>query len=389
MRSTYIRSIWIVAALCLAATSSVFAATGRVSAITYLDEQNHRRIFAFTTGDDGRLLLNHFNGTGWNWTDHGLPPGATEIHNPKAITYIDSAGNRRIYVFALTNESKLALRFWNGATWQWVYQGGPNLSMNSISAVTYVDPAGNRRIYLFGISSGFGVSSGRLFTNFWNGSYWQWADNGAPNGTSPAGTEAVTYLDDEGERRIDVFCFGYVNGSYQLFSNSWNGSSWNWVSHGGSHLGGYSSTVTFTDASGVGRVYDFVDRDDSLYTHFWSGSYWSWLNLSRPPLTQGMIVRGVAAIAYTDSSSIRRMQAFMLFDGNLFSRTWNGSVWAAWMSHGLPAGSSAVNNITALTYFDSRAGVQHIHLFTNCAESHLCVRYFNGSSWQWLDNGAP
>jgi hypothetical protein len=386
MRSTCIRSIWIVAALWLTVTTPALAALYRVSSITFLDEQNDRRIYAFVAGD-GRLRLNVFNGSTWNWIDHGLPPGATQIYQPQAVTYVDSAGHRRIYVFAVTGQGQLWLRFWNGFEWKWVSQGGPPIAATSTSAITYIDPAGNRRIYLFGISQG------HLVTNYWNGSAWQWADQGTPPGANLSGsvTDTITYL-DEGARRIDVVFQGFFNGTGMLFTNSWNGSSWSWMFHGGTTVG-KNSTVTYSEA-GSRRIAAFVQRGEFLYARIWNGSSWDWVSLGRPTQAPGeidSIFYSLDAIAFTDSNFNQRMQVFGSFGGEVSSRIWNGTAWLPWTNHGLPPNTTGLADLSALSYTDSRTGTPRIHLFAPCGAtwSHLCMHYFNGASWQWFDQGAP
>src|SRR5262245_18357789 len=101
-------SMLLLAALGCISPMRALSVEGQASAITFSDG-NARWIYAFIKGDDGRLKLNRFNGTSWSWMDHGLPEGATSIRNPTAVTYVDAAGNRRIYVFAFTNTFRLVV----------------------------------------------------------------------------------------------------------------------------------------------------------------------------------------------------------------------------------------------------------------------------------------
>jgi hypothetical protein len=372
---------------CLSAAPS-FAISGRSTAITYLDAANERHIHVFTVHDD-HLVSNHFDGVKWTWTDHGQPSrDAGTLWGPDAVTYVDAAGKQRIYVFVVTGQGRLKLLYFNGFQWQWVDQGGPNVSPGSTSAITYLDPDGNRRIYLFGSNSGSG-SSGNVVVRYWNGSAWLWADNGSPPGatSSPCGTEALTYIDEQDARRIDVFCNRGVGDTSQLFVNSWNGSSWSWFNHGGNLITD-PKAVTFTEADGSRRIHVFVDSLNSPRLHSRIDGIWYWINLGRPPIPASVSMAGLDAIAYTDLAGNRRMQVFVLFGDHIWSRSWNGSGWDAWYNHGLPAGGIAVSNPVALTYFDSRSNTQRIHLFAN-GIGGLVDDVFDGSTWQWQQLGSP
>lgn len=180
-------------------------------AVTYVDSLNTRRVSAFVRGTDGHLWLNHFNGATWTWIDHGLPAGATSIIDQQPITYYDDDQQRRFYVFAVDNNKHLVVRYWNGSQWQWANQGGPELkrAFGSISVITYVGAQGERRIYVFAIRA----SDSHIMTNYWNGSSWQWADLGLydvklTNSTTiyaPVKTKALTFS-HLGTRFIEVFC---------------------------------------------------------------------------------------------------------------------------------------------------------------------------------------
>lgn len=60
----------------LLAAPPTHAVQGRPSAISFVDTGSDRQIHAFVKGDNGHLVSNHFNGSIWVWTDHGLPAGA-------------------------------------------------------------------------------------------------------------------------------------------------------------------------------------------------------------------------------------------------------------------------------------------------------------------------
>jgi hypothetical protein len=390
MIARMLRAPCLIAVLCLGAATPASAFSGRTSAITYVDEQNDRQIRVFTISQ-GRLVESRLNGTTWSWIDHGLPPAAaTGASSLATVTYVDAGGHRRIYVFVITYSNRLALRFFNGFVWQWADQGGPAVLANRGSAITYVDPAGNRRIYFFG-----GGDDGNLVTNYWNGANWQWASNGRPPGApSDANfdTDTITYVDEQGNRRIDVFCSNYH--LEKLFSSSWDGSSWSWDNHGGTFVVGEPRAVTFTDASGNRRIHVFAENrtDRTVRVHSWFGNGWIWVTLASPDPNHPTLGE-LEAIAYTDTGGNRRMLVLVEFDKFIYSRLWDDTDgWQGWTNAGLPPGSEELTNPVALTYFDSRTSTRRIHVFAHCAYEglrHLCDRIYNGSTWQWLDLGAP
>jgi hypothetical protein len=197
----------------------------RTSTISFLDASQQQRIYAFVRGGDGHLYVNFWDGARWYWADQGLPPG-TSLHNqaiPQVVTYLDAAGQQRIYAFVRGADNRLYVNFWDGFLWRWANQGTPSgTDLNSDPAVvTYRDAAGNQRIYAF-----VRGSNGDLCVNFWDGARWYWGDQGRPTDTTVAGApEVVTYLDAAGQQRIYAFVRG---GDGHLYVNFWNGARWYW-----------------------------------------------------------------------------------------------------------------------------------------------------------------
>jgi hypothetical protein len=391
MSARIIRLTFALLAVWCAPTASAFAISPGVSAISYEDADGDRRIFAFARGDNGHLVVSYFDGATWQWFDHGVPAGATSINNIQALTYVDSGGIRRIYVFALSSSNHLVVRYWNGVQWQWANQGGPALKGDTLSVINYLDSTGNRRIYAFGINDD--VTPSHLVTNYWNGFTWQWADNGSsPDGVTSA--EAITYLDDNGVRRIDVFVRAYANTTFPLWVNSWTGSSWTWTNHGGSDIADISA-VTYVDTSGHRRIYAFMSRQNQLWVRWWNGFAWAWTSLGEPAGQENRIFYDISAITYLDDASNRRLYAFTELGNQLFVKYWNGFTWN-WASQGLPTFHTSVQTVTALTFLDNPRGVtqftgtQKIYVFTVANPlGHLVINYWDGDSWQWIDNGTP
>jgi hypothetical protein len=375
--------------LCLCAATPALAFTGNLSAITYLDDSLENRIEVFAISDEGHLVAKRFDGTRWTWIDHGLPPGSTSLRTVDAVTNVDASGKRRFYVFVIDNERRLKLRYLEGALWKWADQGGSQLSMSMQSAITYVDTSGNRRLYYF-------TDNGGLRYNYWNGSSWQWVHVGYPTdipGGILLGGDAITYIDEQGNRRIDVFCIFMFDNQQDLYSYSWNGGSWSWTNLGGAQ-NQLPRAVTFSEASGTRRVRIFVSKsDEEVRMRSWNGAgpgVGGWTNLSKPSSLPDSSIGARDAIAYTDSDGNRRMQVFVRFDDRVYSRQWDGSSWLGWFSHGFPSGSSGISAPTVVAYAALQTGVRHIHMFVKCSGSdHLCVQHYDGVAWTWQDLGAP
>ena len=105
----------------------------------------------------------------WHWFDQGLPPGASAVFYPTAITFVDVVGHQQIYVFAVTNQGHLVFNHWDGWSWSWEDHGAPLgvATFGAPSAITYWGP-GFQRIQVYVDSEGSG-RSGHLFRFFWTG----------------------------------------------------------------------------------------------------------------------------------------------------------------------------------------------------------------------------
>ena len=92
--------------------------------ITY-EEANKQRIYAFIMGNNNHLHVNYWNGSQWQWADQGTPPGTTMADAPGVITYREGTQPQRIYAFVRGANNHLYVNYWNGSQWQWADQGTP------------------------------------------------------------------------------------------------------------------------------------------------------------------------------------------------------------------------------------------------------------------------
>lgn len=207
------------------------------------------------------------------------------------------------------------------------------------STISYDD--GVKRIY------SFVVSRGRLKVNYWTGWSWRWADQGLPKNTT-----GMTNFD----------------------------------------LQGLPSVVSYKDSAHRQHIRVFVrGRDRHLYMNYWNGSAWSWHHLGTPGSLTNLAYNTPEAITYKDPQGRQHHYVFVKGSNNRLyaaSMVEGVSGWA-WQDHGLPPGSSGIYpTIQATTYFDRQIRKQRTYVFA-VANQKLFVRYFNGSSWAWANQGKP
>jgi hypothetical protein len=145
-------------------------------AITFKNASGDQEIYAFTHGSNGHAYMvgrDGSRGSTWDWVDLGLPSGLTSVWVSSAITIPDAAGNNRIYVFG-TGNGRLVVKYWDGVKWRWADRGHPSgrTVFGRVDTIAYVDSAGQRRPYVFA------VASGHLVANYFNGFRWAWSDHG-------------------------------------------------------------------------------------------------------------------------------------------------------------------------------------------------------------------
>jgi hypothetical protein len=159
-----------------AAPTESTTVSGAPGVITYLQEGT-QRISAFVSGTNGHLYMNYWNGSQWQWADQGTPPGAKMGQRaPGVITYLQE-GTPRISAFVRGANSRLYVNYWNGSQWQWANQRKPlgtTVGQGASGVITYLQE-GTQRVHAF-----VRGANGHLYMNYWNGSQWQWADQGAP-----------------------------------------------------------------------------------------------------------------------------------------------------------------------------------------------------------------
>jgi hypothetical protein len=143
------------------------------SVISY--EDTTRRIHAFVSNGaaNSNLFVNYYDGS-WHWHDLGTLPGF-QVDGPcQAVTYLEG-NTQRIYVF-VPCQGHLGICYWIGDKWRWADQGAPPAGWHerSLRAITFRQ-GGTQRMYAFFIGQDH-----HLWTHYWNGHKWDWADRGMP-----------------------------------------------------------------------------------------------------------------------------------------------------------------------------------------------------------------
>jgi hypothetical protein len=411
MPNTVIRLCACVALYCILPSSALAA---RPSVITFQDG-GPRRIYAFVTGSNGSLKVNYWNGSVWSWADLDAPPNATAVKYPTAITYLtipgrllDPAPYRRIKVFAVqdggSQHNRLVVNSWDGSQWQWSFLGGPELA-GAPSAITYFNSSGQLCIWVFAP----GIT-GHLITYHWNGFSWSWAEHGLPPTGIVANLHAITYTQG-GNLRIDVFCAPVPNSSAKLSVRRFEGGTWSWRNQGGPDGPGAVSAITYIDRGEPRKIAAYMGDavpnqwgfpgEPALAANYWDGSIWGWTTLANA-------FDAPSAITYSDDGT-RKIYVFGLtqvyvptenVNAHYLKVThWNGSSWQS-VSHGtIDDPLNSLGPPDAITYPDS-SGAHRIYVFSimrtvsfafpwpQLGPPRLVIRYWNGSSWQWADQGA-
>jgi hypothetical protein len=295
------------------------------------------------------------------------------------------AGAVRINLFVRRVDGRLWERYWNGSSWTWVDTGKAVYGRVVPLVRGEVDDvdADDLRINLF-----VQGADRKLWERYWNGSAWSWVDTGKQvdgeplvlargNLGSPSG----------GSLRVNLFVRG-VDG--KLWERFWNGSSWSWVDTGkavaGDPVAVVRGEVDEVDADDL-RINLFVrGADNTLWERYWNGSAWTWVDTGKQVSDDPVVlIRGNTG---SPGGGGIRINLFVRgLDGRLWERYWNGTSWT-WVN----TGKGIVGRVAAVMRGNraSTSGANvRINLFAQGTDGKLWERYWNGSAWSWVDTGKP
>jgi hypothetical protein len=291
----------------------------------------------------------------------------------------------RINLFVRRVDGNLWERYWNGSTWSWVDTGKAvygrpvALARGDIEDVA----ANDLRINLF-----VQGSDRKLWERYWNGSTWSWADTGKEVDGEPIVIARGNLGSPSGNSlRVNLFVRG-LDG--KLWERHWNGSTWSWVDTGKA-VSGDPVAVVRGDVEDVGaddiRINLFArGADNKLWERYWNGSSWAWADTGKDVSDDPVVImRG--STGSPDGTGVRINVFVRGMDGRLWERYWNGSTWV-WAD----TGKGVVGRVAAVMRGNRKstsAADVRINLFVQGTDGKLWERYWNGSSWSWVDTGRP
>ena len=352
------------------------------TAVTYTGSDGTRRIHNFSQSS-GALVENRFDGSTWQWIDHPAPSDKFGSNLPVALTW-EEDGTQRIYVFAIAgNGHRFVTRYFNGTQWDWAQLPTASyLSLTKFAALTYVDELGKRRIELFGINDP-GTFNG-LVRTWWDGSAWH-TQAIYPMAQAHVGRPVAVTFSEKGAPRIEVFCtvdqFGRTEGS--LYSYSLQRGTWRWKDLGFQDFRPRSA-ITFKDAGDPRHIQLFGHKTDhSLTMYDWDGTSWTLLDLGKPG---SLPAPDVAPITYMSEGGLRQTFLATTYDDRLYFKRRDGTSWSSYAS--FPPGTQFANDPTWIFYPDPRSGNDNLQMFVSSADGLMRHRW-NGTNWQSYDQGAP
>ena len=323
----------------------------------------------FVVGHDQRLLERYWDGTTWQWTDHGKPFGVDIASAPGAL--IDAATAPKFFVVG--SDGRLFERRWDGAanTWLWGDHGKPfGVDIAGITPSSLIpDPL---KFFVVG-------RNGRLYERYWDGTTWQWTDHGKPFGVDIASAPGAL---------IDAATapkFFVVGSDGRLFERRWDGTAntWQWTDHGkpfGVDIA--SAPGALIDAATAPKFF-VVGSDGRLFERRWDGAAntWLWGDHGKP--------FDVHLAAIPPSVVINDPLKFFVVgsDGQLFERRWDtaATTWV-WSDHGKPFGIDITSAPGAL--MDSPSAPK---FFITGSDGRLFERRWDtaATTWVWSDHGDP
>jgi hypothetical protein len=357
------------------------------AAITYRElSDNKQRIYVFRTGQDGHLYVNWWDGSQWLVRQQHMPPFPLLRDRPAVITYREN-NTQRIYVFITGREGHLRVHWWDGTQWATDDLGKPPGSFvdGAPAAITYLDENGARRIYVF-----VRGEDDHLHVCFWDGLQWSWANQGTPQGTTlvRGGPEprshptAITYREGNQPQRIYVFVRG-VDG--HLHVNFWDGVQWSWADQGRMSQGGpppwggpaTPCAITYRENNAPQRIYVFT-MHTGLGTNWWDGGQWDWQYLGRAGYGPP------CATTYLENNDgLQRIYAFSPVGEHVYVDWWESSPWMNAPLGTHPDGVVDPDGTPCVITFRDDNNSQRIYVFRNGKSFQLPVLWWDGTQWLW------
>jgi hypothetical protein len=246
-----------------------------------------------------------------------------------------------------------------------------------------------------------------LYDDHWNGTQWRWEDYGTPPGTTIASDPAaLTWLNSFAYIPLLVFVRGANGHLYDAYRSAPSPTTpgtgpVEWQDMGvppGTLATGRPATVMFADSSavdpqagGVLEVYGVVVRgsDGHLYgaeRHIDSVGEWTWYDLGRPAAN----VVGDPGVHDYYAASLGTYNSAYVFvvgsDNHLYTDRWYGGSMSRWWDAGTSPQSGILGSPSVVV--SNVNSYPRLYAFAATGGS-LCVKFFNGSVWNWASQSAP
>jgi hypothetical protein len=377
-----------------------------------------QRYFAFILNiNDQTLWLNSSGdgGASWSWKSLGGPPpgglstaAATSFFSGKLAS--DGSAINQFYVFILGNDGHLWLvvSLDDGSTWAWQDQGVPSSTISgnpeAVSQLNVHSPF-EQDVFCHVIGN-----DGHLYVNSSedNGKTWNWADRGTPPTTQLAPGEASTlaYFDGTNEA---IYAFAVGNDS-QLYTNFGDGTTWNWLglgqpspSVGVTTVSNYRPTSLTVPPDAAKAIWVFViGTDGHLYASFSpsGGTGWVWLDRGVPPGTSIQnFLPNALRVGNESKSAVFNWNLFVFAMGADFqlhvdstpdATPGTGAVWT-WDSRGAPSGTvlNGLNGAVASTEVEATLASVQMFVFVSDDNGSLYLNEWDGSKWTWHNQLGP
>jgi GH43 family beta-xylosidase len=339
--------------------------------------------FNDTSGQDRRLEAKQIT-----WDANGNPifgqPYALQTYNSLpsgdpgqelSAPAVSSWGTDRLTVHAIGQNNAIWERYWSSSAgwsnWQQVGAYPPNGTAAGPVAISrvsnYVDL--------------FIPTDDAIYTETWNGSSWSsWQSEGGPSPVagSVAGSRAGTAT--WGGAQLNLYSLGLDHNVWEKYWTSGSGwSAWE-LGPGAIGVGAIGSPAAYS------RLTNYVDlfsggSDGNLYTDTWNGSSWGgWWNFGSVPTGNA----SSPALASWGSSNLTLVENGI--DGNVYLKYWTSSSgWDAnWTNLGAPTGG-VVSDPAVYCRVSN-----YVDVFVRGVNGHIFTNTWNGSTWSgWWDFGEP
>ncbi|MFF5523050.1 hypothetical protein [Streptomyces coeruleorubidus] len=248
-------------------------------------------------------------------------------------------------------------------------------TLEKVGSVTVRDtPGAAQRPYTFVIGD-----DSKLYSNWWDGSQWHWADHGAPSGQWVREGVGVVVVQDSPNAPEHPYAF-FLTDDFRLWRSWCDGSTWHWAQHGA------PPSRTISRPLGVTTVRDTQRLRPPLRPPH---------HRRLPPVVQLVGRQQLALERPGDAqreghprlrrrhhgrdapNAAQRPYAFVIGDDSkMYANWWDGSTWKG-ADHGTPTGRVLERPGEVLTVQDNPNAAQRPYAFLITDDSELWVNWWS------------